>query len=63
VRKHEGKKRVGRPRRRWEDGIEKYLKTRGWSGVNWIHPVQDMDKWRALLNTVMNGRATYVRNL
>jgi hypothetical protein len=61
VRKHGGKKTVGRPRRRWEDGIEKHLKTRGWSGVNWIHPIQDMDRWRALVITVMNRRATKLR--
>jgi hypothetical protein len=56
VRKHEGNRTVGRPRRRWEDGIEKHFKTRGWNGVNWIHLIQDMDMFRALLNTVMNLR-------
>ena len=51
----DGKRLLGRPRHRWEDikmGIQKLR----WGGVEWIGLAQDRDRWRALVNTVMNLR-------
>jgi hypothetical protein len=52
----EGKRPLGRPRRRWEDGIIMDLRETGWGNVEWIQLAQDWDRWRALVNTVMNLR-------
>jgi hypothetical protein len=52
----EGKRPLGRPRRRWVDSIKKDVREIGWDGVDWIGLAQDSDQWRALLNTVMNLR-------
>jgi hypothetical protein len=52
----EGKRPLGRPRRRWVDNIKMYLREIGWGGMNWIDLAQDRDQWRALVNTVMNLR-------
>jgi hypothetical protein len=52
----EGNKPLGRPRRRWEDGIKIDLGEIGWGGVEWIHLAQDRDHWRALVNAMMNLR-------
>jgi hypothetical protein len=52
----EGKRPLGRPRRRWEDNIEIDLRDVGWGGMDWIDLAQDRDQWRALVNTVMNLR-------
>jgi hypothetical protein len=41
--KTEGKRPLGRPRRRWEDNIRKDLKERGWEVVDWMHLAQDRD--------------------
>ena len=49
----EGRRPLGRPRRRWEDIIKMDLEEVG-SGMNWIDRAQDKDKWRALVNAVMN---------
>jgi hypothetical protein len=54
--KSEGKRPLGRPRRRWEDGIRMGLRDIGWGSVEWIQLVQDRDRWRAVVNTVMNLR-------
>jgi hypothetical protein len=54
--KSEGQRPVGRPRRRWEDGIRMDLREIGWGRVDWIQLAQDRDRWRALVNTVMNLR-------
>jgi hypothetical protein len=54
VGKPEGKKALGRPRRRWVDNIKMYLRDIVWDGMNWIHLAQDRDQWRALVNMVMN---------
>jgi hypothetical protein len=54
--KPEGKKPLGRPRRRWEDNIRMDLREIGWGGMDWIDLPQDRDQWRALVNTVMNLR-------
>jgi hypothetical protein len=56
VGKPEGKRPLGRPRRRWVDNIEMDLLEIGWGGVDWIGLAQDSDKWRALVNAVMNIR-------
>jgi hypothetical protein len=56
VGKTEGKRPLGRPRRRWEDGIKMDLGEIGWGGVEWIHLAQDRDHWWALVNAVMNLR-------
>jgi hypothetical protein len=52
----EGRRPLGRPRRRWEDNIEMYLREIGFGDVDWIHWTQERDRWRALVNTVMNLR-------
>jgi hypothetical protein len=52
--KTEGKRPLGRPKRRWEDGIRIYLREIGWGSVEWIHLAQDRDWWRALVNMMMN---------
>jgi hypothetical protein len=51
----EGRRPLGRPRRRWEDDIKMYLQEVGW-GRDWIELAQDRDRWRALVNAVMNLR-------
>jgi hypothetical protein len=56
VGKPEGKRPLGRYRRRWEDNIKIDLKEIGWGAVEWIDLAQDIDQWRALVNTVMNLR-------
>jgi hypothetical protein len=56
VGKPEGKRPLGRPRRRWEDNIRINLREIGWGGVDWIDLAQHRDQWRALVNTVMNLR-------
>jgi hypothetical protein len=52
--KPEGKRPLGRPRRRWEDGIRIDLRDISRGSVDWIELAQDRDRWRALVNTVMN---------
>jgi hypothetical protein len=51
-----GRRPQGRPRRRWEDNIKMDLRDIGFGDVDWIHCAQDRDRWRALVNTVMNLR-------
>jgi hypothetical protein len=52
----EGRRPLGRPRRRCEDNIKMDLREIGLGDVDWIHWVQDRDRWRALVKTVMNLR-------
>jgi hypothetical protein len=52
----EGKRPLGRPKRRWEDNIKLYLREIGIYGANWIQLAQDRVQWRACVNTVMNLR-------
>jgi hypothetical protein len=57
VGKPEGRRPLGRPRRRWEDNIKTDLREFGWGGgMDWINLAQDRDRWRALVNAVMNLR-------
>jgi hypothetical protein len=56
VGKPEGKRPLGRPRRRWMDNIIMDLRQVGRDGMDWIDLAQDRDQWRALVNTVMNLR-------
>jgi hypothetical protein len=52
----QGRRPLGRPRRRWEDNIKMNLGEIGFGDVDWIHLAQDRDRWRAVVNTVMNLR-------
>jgi hypothetical protein len=52
----EGRRPLGRPRRRWEDNMKMDLREIGFRDVDWIRWAQDRDRWRALVNTVMNLR-------
>jgi hypothetical protein len=57
VGKPEGKRQLGRPRRRWEHNIRLYLTEILWEVVEWIHLAQDRNRWRVVMNTVINIRA------
>jgi hypothetical protein len=54
--KPEGKRPLGRPRRRWENGMRMDLREIGLGSVDWIQLAQDSDRWLALVNKVMNLR-------
>jgi hypothetical protein len=54
----EGRIPLGRPRRRLEDNIKMDLQEVEWEGVDWIDMAQDRDRWRALVNAVMNLRVS-----
>jgi len=56
VRKSEGKRPLGRPRRRWEDAIKMDLQEVGCGGMDWIELAQDRYRWQALVYVVMNIR-------
>jgi hypothetical protein len=56
VGKPEGKKPLGRPRRRWVDNIRMDLGEVGWGDVDWIGLAKDRNRWRALVNSVLNLR-------
>ena len=56
VGKSEGKRPLGRPRLRWEDNIQMDLQEVGCGSMDWIELAQDRDRWRALVNVVMNFR-------
>jgi hypothetical protein len=49
----EGKRSLGRPRRRRVDNIKVDLRELGWGGMGWIDLAHDRDQWRVLVNTVM----------
>jgi hypothetical protein len=57
-----GKRPLGRPRRRWEDGIRMDLREIGLGGVDWIRLGQDRDRWRAVVSAVMNLRVLAPRS-
>jgi hypothetical protein len=54
VGKPDGKRPLGRHRHRWEDNIKMDLQEVGCKGMDWIDVTQDRDRWRALVNAVMN---------
>jgi hypothetical protein len=54
--KPEGKRTLGRPRHRWEDNIKIAVTEMGRKDVGWIDLARDRDRWRDLVNTVMNFR-------
>jgi hypothetical protein len=56
VGKPEGKRPLGRPRRRWVDNIRIDLGEVGWGDVDWIGLAKDRNRWRALVNSVLNFR-------
>ena len=54
MRQPDGKRQLGRPRRRWEGNIKMDLQEVGWRGLDWIYLAQDRDRWWALLNAAIN---------
>jgi hypothetical protein len=56
VGKPEGKRPLGRPRRRWEDNIKRNLQEVGRDWGEWKERAQDRDRWRTLVSTAMNFR-------
>jgi hypothetical protein len=56
VGKPEGKRPLGKSRRRWDNSIKTDLRKRGWGGTDWIDLAQDTDQWRDLVNTIMKLR-------
>jgi len=58
VGKPEGKRPLGRPRRRWEDNIKMDLQEVGWGCEDWMELAEDRNRWRAVVSTVMNLEVT-----
>ena len=56
VGKTEGRRQLGRPRRRWDDDIKMAVQVLGCGDMDWIELAQDRDMWWALVNAVMNHR-------
>jgi len=52
----EGKGQLRRPRRSWKDSVRMDRREVVWGGVDWIHLDEDMDQWRAVVNTIMKLR-------
>ena len=63
VGKPEGKRPLGRPRRRWEDNIKMDRQEVGGGCEDWMELAQDRDRWRALVSTVMNIRVPKLRGI
>ena len=63
VGKPEGKRPLGRPRRRWEDNIKKDLQEVEGGFGDWMELAEDRDRWRALVSTVMNLRVPKMREI
>jgi hypothetical protein len=53
---------LGRPRHRWENWFRMDLNEIGWEGVEWIYLAHDRDRWRAVVNMVMNLRVLAPRS-
>jgi hypothetical protein len=62
VGKPEGRRPLGRPRRRWEDRVRMDLRKIGFGGVDWIRLAQDRDRWRAVVSAVNNLRVLAPRS-
>jgi hypothetical protein len=60
--KSEGNRPIGRPRRRWEDGIRMDLWETGWEDAEWIQSAEDRVQWRAVVNAVMKLRVLEPRS-
>jgi hypothetical protein len=58
VGKPDGKRQLGRHRRRWVDNIRTDLREINWGIVDWFHLAQDGDQWRNLVNTIMKLRVS-----
>ena len=56
VGKPDGKRPLGRPRHRWDDNIKMDFQEVGCGGMDWVELAQHRDRWRALVNAVMNLR-------
>jgi hypothetical protein len=56
VGKPEGKRPLGRPKSRWKDNMKMDIQQVGYGGMDWMELAKDRDKWRALVNAVMNLR-------
>jgi hypothetical protein len=56
VGRREGRRTLGRLRRRWEGNMKMVLQEVGWGDMDWIDKAQDRDRWRALVSAVMNLR-------
>ena len=63
VGKLEGKRPLKRHRCRWKDNIKMGLQEEGGGGMHWIELAQDGDRWRALVNAVMNLRVPKMRGI
>ena len=61
--KPEGKRPLGRPRRRWEDNIKMEFQEVGGSCGDWMELAQDKDRWRALVSTMRNLRVPKMRGI
>jgi hypothetical protein len=62
VGKPEGRRPLGRPRHRWEDGVRMDLREIGLGGMDWIQLAQDRDRWWAVVSAVMNLRVLAPRS-
>jgi hypothetical protein len=62
VGKPEGRRPLGRPRRRWEVRVRMDLRETGLGGVDWIRLAEDRDRWRAVVSAVMNLRVLAPRS-
>jgi hypothetical protein len=63
VEKPGGQRPLGRPRRRWEDNIKMDVQEVEFEGMDWIELAQDKDRWRAVVNAVMNLRVYKMRGI
>jgi len=54
--KPDGRRQLGRPRHRWKDNIKTDLQEMEWGDMDWFYMAQYMDRWRAVVNVLMNLR-------
>jgi hypothetical protein len=62
VGKPEGKRPLGRPKRRWENWVRMDVREIGLGGVDWMRLAQDRDRWQAVVSAVMNIRVLAPRS-